>query len=59
VLRPKARYVLPHGIPIGANTSQADVYGEFRAEKEVDLHVTRVGDERYQVADAVIFGGQE
>ncbi len=45
------------GRPIGADTSQADGYGEFKATKESDLYHIRVGDERYEIADAVIFGG--
>ena len=45
------------GIPVGADTSQADGYGEFRADKEADLHLIRIGDERYEIPDAVILGG--
>jgi hypothetical protein len=45
------------GIPIGADTSQADGYGEFKAEKESDLHQIQVGDERYEIPDAVVLGG--
>jgi len=45
------------GLPIGANTSQADGYPELRATKESDLHLIRVGDERYEIPDAVVFGG--
>lgn len=45
------------GKPTGADTSQADGYPEFRASKENDLHFIRVGDERYEIPDAVIFGG--
>jgi hypothetical protein len=45
------------GIPIGADTSQADGYPEFRADKENDLHVIRIGDERYEIPDAVVLGG--
>jgi hypothetical protein len=40
-----------------ADTSQADGYGEFSAEREKDLNLIRVGEERYEVSDAVIFGG--
>jgi len=46
-----------NGKAIGADTSQADGYGEFRAEKEADLHRIRVGDERYEIPEAVIYGG--
>jgi heat shock protein HslJ len=45
------------GRPIGADTSQADGYPEFRATKESDLHLIRVGNERYEIMDAVILGG--
>ena len=45
------------GKPIGADTSQADGYPEFRATKESDLHLIRVGNERYEIPDFVIFGG--
>ena len=45
------------GIPVGADTSEADGYPEFRATKENDLNLIRVGDERYEIPDAVILGG--
>jgi heat shock protein HslJ len=45
------------GIPVGADTSQAEGHGEFRATKEGDLHMIRVGDERYEIPDAVVLGG--
>jgi heat shock protein HslJ len=45
------------GKPIGANTSQADGYPEFRATRERDLNLIRVGDERYEIPDAVVLGG--
>ena len=45
------------GIPAGADTSQADGYGEFRYEKEGDLHLIRTGEERYEILDAVVTGG--
>lgn len=45
------------GRPIGADTSQADGYPEFRAVKEGDLHMIRIGDERYEIPDAVPLGG--
>jgi hypothetical protein len=46
-----------NGIPIGADTSEADGYGEFRVEKESDLNLIRIGDERYEIPDAIILGG--
>lgn len=45
------------GIPIGADTSEADGYPEFRATKENDLHLIRVGNERYEIPNAVVLGG--
>ena len=44
------------GKPIGADTSEADGYPEFRSNKENDLHLIRVGNERYEIPDAVILG---
>jgi hypothetical protein len=44
------------GIPIGADTSEADP-GEFSASRESDLHLIRVGTERYEIPDAVVLGG--
>jgi hypothetical protein len=54
--RPRAIF-FRMGKPIGADTSQADGYPEFRATKESDLHLIRVGNERYEIPDAVVFGG--
>ncbi len=45
------------GRAIGADTSQADGYGAFKATKESDLYHIRVGDERYEIPEAVVFGG--
>ena len=45
------------GKPIGTDTSQADRYPEFNVTKEGDLHLIRVGNERYEIPDAVVFGG--
>jgi len=44
------------GKPIGADTSQADGYPEFRATKEGDVHLIRVGNERFEIPDVVILG---
>jgi len=44
------------GRPMGADTSEADP-GEFSATKEADLHLIRIGNERYEIPDAVPFGG--
>ncbi|HMQ57149.1 MAG TPA: hypothetical protein PKE65_01225 [Rhizobiaceae bacterium] len=40
-----------------ADTSQADGYPEYSATKNADLSVISVGEERYEVPDAVVFGG--
>jgi hypothetical protein len=45
------------GKPIGSDTSEADGYPEFRATKENDLHIIHIGDERYEIPDAVVLGG--
>jgi len=45
------------GRPVGADTSEADAYPRFGATKESDLHLIRVGDERYEIPDAVVLGG--
>ena len=41
----------------GADASQADGYGEISVERKSDLNLIRVGDERYEIPDAVIYGG--
>jgi hypothetical protein len=45
------------GRPIGADTSEADGYPKFSATKENDLHLIRMGTERYEIPDAAILGG--
>jgi hypothetical protein len=45
------------GKPIGADTSEADRTGTFRATRENDLNLIRVGNERYEIPDAVVLGG--
>ena len=45
------------GKPIGADTSQVDGYPEFHATRVGDLHLIRVGNERYEIPDAVVLGG--
>jgi hypothetical protein len=42
---------------LSADTSQADGYPEYSATREADLNFIRVGVERYEIPDAVIFGG--
>jgi hypothetical protein len=45
------------GRPIGANVSQVEGDLKFSATQENDLHLIRVGNERYEIPDAVIVGG--
>lgn len=42
---------------IGADISPADGNVEFRARKESDLYLIYVGDERYEIPEAVVTGG--
>lgn len=42
---------------LGADTSQADGYPATGARRDGDRTVVSVGDERYEVADAVVSGG--
>lgn len=46
-----------NGVAIGADMSQADYSGPFRAQRGTDSYVIRVGKERYEIINAVIFGG--
>lgn len=45
-----------NGRATGYDQSQAD-RGAFRASKESDLYIIRIGDERYEIPEAVINGG--
>lgn len=45
------------GIPTGISSSEADRAGEFSYKKESDLNLIYVGQERYEIPDAVILGG--
>jgi len=45
------------GAFFSADTSQADGYPASGATKEADLFIIRVGDERYEIPEAVVFGG--
>jgi len=40
-----------------ADTGQADGYPEFSVNKTNDLNTISIGDERYEIPDAVVFGG--
>ena len=45
------------GRPIGADVAESEGRLEFRATKEGDLHRIRIGNERYEIPDAVVLGG--
>jgi hypothetical protein len=45
------------GKAIGADLSQADGNMDFSATKEADLYKIKAGDERYEIPEAVIYGG--
>lgn len=44
------------GNATGFDASEADK-GAFRAEKQNDLNIVRIGEERYEIPDAVVSGG--
>ena len=59
VTRPDGRkcaIFFEQGKATGADTGFADP-GEFSASREGDLTTVRIGQERYEIPDAVIFGG--
>jgi hypothetical protein len=45
-----------NGRAVGYDQSQAD-RGQFRASKESDLYIINIGEERYEIPEAVIYGG--
>jgi hypothetical protein len=45
------------GRPIGADLSQADGSQHFRATRRGDMYEIEAGNERYEIIDAVVFGG--
>jgi hypothetical protein len=45
------------GVAVGADLSQADGNMSFSASKEADLYMIRAGNERYEIPEAVIYGG--
>lgn len=60
VTRPDGRkrfIFFERGEPISADTSQADGYGEFSTARGGDLSLVFVGEERYEIPDAAVFGG--
>lgn len=46
-----------NGKAIGADLSQADGDMSFSSKKEGDLYLIKAGKERYEIPEAVIFGG--
>ena len=44
------------GAATGYDQSQADT-GAFKAERKGDLSIIHIGEERYEIVDAVVFGG--
>jgi heat shock protein HslJ len=45
------------GRPIGTDVSEAEGHHDFHATKDGGLHRISVGNERYEIPEAVIFGG--
>jgi hypothetical protein len=45
------------GKAVGADLSQADGNMDFKATKQADLYMIQAGNERYEIPEAVIFGG--
>jgi hypothetical protein len=45
-----------NGRATGCDASQADP-GEFSASRQGDLNIVRIGAERYEIPDSVIWGG--
>jgi heat shock protein HslJ len=45
------------GRPLGADVAESEGRRDFSATKAGDLHRIRVGNERYEIPDAVILGG--
>ena len=45
------------GKAVGADLSQADGNMTFRATKQADLYMIQAGEERYEIPEAVVFGG--
>jgi hypothetical protein len=45
-----------NGRAVSADVSQAD-YGRFSASRQGDLNIIKIGQERYEIPDALPFGG--
>lgn len=58
LLSGKTRFItFENGQAMGADLSQADGDMSFKATKESDLYMIRAGQERYEIPEAVVFGG--
>jgi hypothetical protein len=60
VTRPDGRtraIFFDNGKATSADLSQADGNMTFRAKKQADLFMIQAGDERYEIPEAVVFGG--
>ena len=60
VTRPDGRnraLFFENGNLVGADTSEADSYHDTAATKQGDLFEVRVGAERYEIFEVVVFGG--
>lgn len=60
VTRPDGRtraIFFKEGKAVSADTSQADGYNVFRVTKQTDLFMITIGMERYEIPEAVVFGG--
>jgi hypothetical protein len=44
------------GRPVGADVSESEGRLEFRATEDGDIHRIRIGDERYEIIDAIVLG---
>ena len=45
------------GTAIGADLSQADGSQQFRTTKSDDMYKIEAGNERYEIVEALVFGG--
>jgi hypothetical protein len=55
--RSKRALFFRFGRAVGADNSQADGYPEFETIKQQDRFLSRVGNKRYEIPEAVILGG--
>ncbi len=53
----KRTIIFTGGRATGTDISQADGSAAFSVQREGDLNMIRVGDERYEIPDAAVTGG--